>query len=126
MACGTSRSVRLLGREVTCPSRTFSHGVDEDRGVDLSAVTSRKPISLHAPRAVIHQPAADARPGNPGQRLSASRTRWTIISSRAQAASGCSRAKGRNTHETNSRQRNFVSAVIFAERWERSIKAISP
>jgi ribonuclease BN (tRNA processing enzyme) len=51
-------------------------------------------------------------------RLSASRTRCTIISSRAQAVSGCSMAKGRKTHAVNIRQRNSVSAVIFAERNE--------
>jgi hypothetical protein len=49
-------------------------------------------------------------------RASASRTRWTIISSSAQAVSGCSNAKGRKTHAVNSRQRNSVSAVIVAER----------
>jgi hypothetical protein len=35
-------------------------------------------------------------------------------------------AKGRNTHAVNSRQRNSVSAVIVADRYEWSISAISP
>jgi len=54
------------------------------------------------------------------------RTRCTIISSGAQAVSGCCRANGRNTHAVNSRQRSSVSAVIVAERYEWSMSAISP
>src|SRR5262245_61390109 len=48
-------------------------------------------------------------------RASASRTRFTIISSSAHADSGCAIAKGRKTQATNNRQRRSVSAVIFAE-----------
>src|SRR5215813_3105980 len=49
-------------------------------------------------------------------RFSASRTRCTINSRRAQAVWGWLMAKGRKSHLANIKQCSSVSAVIFAER----------